>query len=89
MQKLKTLLKGVEDSRMLNVMPLQTDCLAIEVVQPNFQTYLIFADKVTGDFRGAYHYQREIKSGFIYMCDEEDESDDSDSDLSQLTGDED
>jgi len=77
-QKLKTLLKGVEDSRLLSVIPLDGgiiqspanklgNWLALELVQPNCQTYVLFMDRLTGSFQGAYHYPREIKSGFIYL----------------------
>ena len=27
----------------------------------------MFTDRENGTFRGAYHYQREIKSGFIFL----------------------
>ena len=67
LQKYKTLLKGIEDSRILSVMTIK-DYLALVLVQANYQTYLVFTDRASGEFRGAYHYQREIKSGFISLC---------------------
>jgi hypothetical protein len=69
MQKYKTLLKGVEDSRLLNTLPMK-DLVALELVQANCQTYLVFTDRETGDFRGAFYYQREVKSGFIFLSNE-------------------
>jgi hypothetical protein len=63
----------VEDSRLLSVIPLNSvnrataNWLALELVQPNCQTYIMFHDRLTGNFTGAYHYPREIKSGFIYL----------------------
>ena len=30
----------------------------------------MFHDRLTGNFTGAYHYPREIKSGFIYLDEE-------------------
>ena len=41
--------------------------IVLELVQANYQTYLVFTDRENGTFRGAYHYQREIKSGFIFL----------------------
>lgn len=69
MQKYKTLLKGVEDSRLLNTLPMK-DLVALELVQANCQTYLVFTDRETGNFRGAFYYQREVKSGFIFLSNE-------------------
>ena len=43
------------------------DYIVLELVQANYQTYLVFTDREDGTFRGAYHYQREIKSGFIFL----------------------
>ena len=69
MQKYKTLLKGVEDSRLLNTLPMK-DLVALELVQANCQTYLVFTDRETGNFKGAFYYQREVKSGFIFLSNE-------------------
>ena len=67
--KYKTLLKGIEDSRILSVTPMK-DFLALELVQANYQTYIVLIDRATNEIRGSYHYQREIKSGFIPLCGE-------------------
>lgn len=68
-QKYKTLLKGIEDSRLLSALPMK-DYVALEMVQPNCQTFLVFTDRQSGDFVGAFHYHREIKSGFIFLNNE-------------------
>ena len=64
--KFKTLLKGIEDSRIMSILPMR-DFTVLELVQVNCQTYLVFTDRDNGTFRGAYHYHREIKSGFIFL----------------------
>ena len=46
------------------------DFIVLELVQANYQTYLVFNDREKGTFRGAYHYHREIKSGFIFLNEE-------------------
>ena len=43
------------------------DFIALELVQANYQTFIVFSDREKGLFRGAYHYHREIKSGFIFL----------------------
>ena len=57
------------------------DYIVLELVQANYQTYLVFTDREDGTFRGAYHYQREIKSGFISLCAEGPEEVELDEDL--------
>ena len=64
--KFKTLLKGIEDSRIMSILPMR-DYVVLELVQVNCQTYLVFTDRENGTFRGAYHYHREIKSGFVFL----------------------
>lgn len=44
MQKYKTLLKGIEDSRLLSTLPMK-DYVALELVQANCQTFLVFTDR--------------------------------------------
>ena len=48
---------------------------ALELVQANYQTYIVFTDNETGDLKASFQYQKEIKSGFVYLCDQSDEED--------------
>lgn len=66
--KLKTLLKGIEDTRISQVIQMR-DYQALELNQQNCQTFIVFMDKETGDLKASFQYQREIKSGFVYLCD--------------------
>lgn len=50
----------------MSILPMR-DFIVLELVQINCQTYLVFTDRENGTFRGAYHYHREIKSGFIFL----------------------
>ena len=50
----------------MSILPIR-DYIVLELVQKNCQTYLVFTDREKGTFRGAYHYHREIKSGFIFL----------------------
>lgn len=69
--KMKTLLKGVEDTRIMQVIKIH-EYIALELVQANSQTYVLFMDRESGDLKASFQYQREIKSGFIYLCDQSD-----------------
>jgi hypothetical protein len=75
--KMKTLLKGVEDTRIMQVLRTQNH-ICLELVQANSQTYVLFLDRENGDLRASFHYQKEIKSGFIYLCDQSDSDCDED-----------
>lgn len=44
----------------------------MELVQANSQTYVLFMDRDSGELKASFHYQREIKSGFIYLGDQSD-----------------
>jgi hypothetical protein len=66
--KMKTLLKGVEDTRIMQMIKIH-DYIALELVQANSQTYMLFLDRESGDLKCSFQYQREIKSGFIYLND--------------------
>lgn len=50
----------------MSILPMR-DFIVLELVQVNCQTYLVFTDRDKGIFKGAYHYHREIKSGFIFL----------------------
>lgn len=51
------------------------DYQALELVQQNYQTFIVFLDKNSGDLKASFQYQREIKSGFVYLCDQSDTED--------------
>lgn len=50
----------------MSILPMR-DFIVLELVQANYQTFLVFTDREKGTFRGAYHYHREIKSNFIFL----------------------
>jgi len=51
--KMKTLLKGVEDTRIMQVIRIH-EFIALELVQANSQTYVLFMDRETGDLKASF-----------------------------------
>ena len=72
LQKLKQVLKGIEDAKLKRIISLkkmnsQIDLIALELIQFNCLSAIALIEKESGDLYGIYHYQKEITSGFVHM----------------------
>ena len=63
------------------------DYQALELVQQNYQTFIVFMDKESGDLKASFQYLREIKSGFVYLCDQTDSEDSDEEEVDQKKSD--
>ena len=66
LHKFKQISKGIEETKVNSIIPLE-NVLAVEMTQRNCLTIIVFIDKRSADVYGIYHYQREVKSGFIKL----------------------